>query len=487
MTFEQYYEKNEKKFLADLAQLIAIPGVVSEPSGEDAPFGRKVKESLECILNLGANLGFHVKNVDNCVGEITMGEGRHLLGILCHADVVDAGAGWNTEPFTAVNDGEYLYGRGAVDDKGPLISCLYAMKYLKEQNLIPDDIKVRMIVGTDEEANWLSITKYLQTKPEIPEISIVPDASFPVIFCEKGLINLTLTIPVVSKSILPQENRLSFSIEYLSGGERVNVVAAEANCILSCDRENADLTEVVSDINRISQKWDAAISVKLLGDGKLSISAEGKAAHAMTPEKGINAISYIMMLLYSLSQCDRYYFIQEDLLASFRKYFGLEFDGASLGIKASDEESGELTVNIGLMEMQGNRLQLGLNLRYPVTDTFKRISSAVEAVCKKENAAVEYGVCMSPIFFERSSQIVKTLTEVYRKCTGDVNSEPVSLGGATYARAIPNAIAFGPVFPGQEELAHEANECFALNDYRRITEIYAEALLALGKLLVKNH
>ena len=478
--FHDFYEKNEKQLIENLIRLIQIPSVAGSgaDSGSDpgAPFGKDVQEALQYMLSLGAEMGFAVRSIGGYVGEITMGEGDHLIGILCHADVVDAGSGWNTNAFDGTIIDGRLYGRGAIDDKGPMISCLYAMKYIQEQNLLPGDTRIRMIIGTDEEENWISMKEYLKRDPEIPEVSIVPDANFPVIFCEKGLINLKLRFPFAAEK---DGIGLCVSIESLSGGERPNVVAAESRCVLSCASPAFDPQDMLACLHQISERWPAKVCVEDLGGGRIRITVSGKPAHAMTPEKGINAISYMLMLLYHLTQTGTYHIPQAEALRTFARYFSLEYNGASLGICCQDDDSGSLTVNVGLMELQSSALVLQLNIRYPVSETFAAISAAVTRICCQAGASAEYGVCMDPVRFRRDSAVIQKLMAVYQRCSGDTSSEAISLGGATFARAIPGAVAFGPVFPDQEELAHEANEYFALSDYRRITEIYAEALLSL--------
>ncbi|MCI9640865.1 dipeptidase PepV [Anaerotruncus sp. 80] len=476
--FDEYYKEKEAELLRDICDSIAIPSIAQEDDGQGNPFGRSVTKCLEHILERGAALGFQTDNVDNYVGEITMGSGEHLIGILCHADVVDAGTGWNTEPFSAVvADGE-LYGRGSIDDKGPMMCCLYAMDYIQRNQLLPDNTRIRMIIGTDEEENWLSIDKYLKENPEIPEISIVPDANFPVISCEKGLINVAMTVPVTCNN-KESDNRILLKLESLSGGERANVVAASASCSIISTDEKYDCCKLAEAVKQLGRKLHVPVTVAIAGS-KLTIKLEGKAAHAMTPEKGINAISYLMELLFRLTSDEEYVFAQQNVLEFYHRYLGLSYNGEGMNLAWSDEDSGNLTVNVGLLTLTALNLDVIINLRYPVTKRFEEVEAALAMVCEESGAFMKFGVCMNPIYFDKNSSIVRQLMSVYQESTGDMVSQPISLGGATFARAIPNAIAFGPVFPDQEELAHEANEHYRVADYKRITEIYVKALLKLS-------
>lgn len=476
--FDKYFEEKETELLRDICESIAIPSIAGAPDGKENPFGKEVTACLEHILNRGGALGFQINNIDNYVGEITIGSGEHLIGILCHADVVDAGAGWDTDPFfAAVIDGE-LYGRGSIDDKGPMICCLYAMDYIQQNRLLPENVRIRMIIGTDEEENWISIDKYLKQNPEIPEISIVPDANFPVISCEKGLINGTISIPVSCRN-KKESSGILLKLESLSGGERPNVVAAGAGCCISSSDEKYDCNKLAEEIKKLGEKRNIPVTVNTEG-GQLEVKTEGKAAHAMTPEKGENAISYLMELLYELTAGEMYVFAQQNVLDFYHRYFGLTYNGEGMNLAWSDTDSGKLTVNVGMLTLNGLSMDVVINLRYPVTRRFEEVKNVLSEVCEESGANIKFGVCMDPIYFEKDSPIVSRLMEVYQESTGDMVSQPISLGGATFARAIPNAIAFGPVFPDQEELAHEANEHYSVTDYKRITEIYIKALLKLS-------
>lgn len=465
-----FFQENEEQMLQDLIGLIRIPGIAGAREGREHPFGKAVTESLHYVMSLAAKMGFDVKNYDNYVAELSIGQGKHVIGILCHVDVVDAGDGWQTEPFDGVIRDGRLYGRGSIDDKGPLVSCLYGMKYIKERGLLPEGYKIMMIVGTDEEENWNSIHYYLDQNPELPEISIVPDGNFPLIFCEKGLMNFEFLAPF-------DEAGLGNGIEIvaLEGGERANVVPAHALCKLHSGKKDYRFEPEMEYLRKQCGEWNLPVELNVEGE-LLTIQVKGKAAHAMTPQKGLNAFSYLMKLLKGLADRNHR---ECRVLNFYDQYIGIAYDGSGLGCSCSDEDSGALTVNVGIAEWKEGIFRCCINLRYPVTYTFEKIARNIKGIAVRENLQVKWGVCMDPVYFERESRLVTTLMEVYRECTGDRDTEPIALGGATYARAIPNAIAFGPVFPDQEELAHEANEFFAIADYRRIMEIYVKAILRL--------
>lgn len=165
---------------------------VQEPAKEGKPFGDGPAEALQYFLNLGKELGFEVKNFDNYAGTIEFGEGEETVGILGHVDVVPEGEGWTYPPYSAtIADGK-IFGRGTLDDKGPSMVCLYAMKAIKDSG-VKLSRKVRMIIGANEETGSLCMEHYFNTlKQPQPTLAFTPDSSFPVTFAEKGIVRVKL-------------------------------------------------------------------------------------------------------------------------------------------------------------------------------------------------------------------------------------------------------------------------------------------------------
>ncbi len=215
----QFIEENLSKMLQDLITWVNIPSILQEPC-PGAPFGSGIGEALDFMENLARSMGFTTKNYEGYALEITAGTGDFLIGILGHADVVPVSEDWDTNPFAAqIIDGK-LVGRGVMDDKGPMMSCLYAMKYLQDHQLIPHDKQIRMIVGTDEEELWRGITYYKEHANRLPQVGFTPDGDFPVIYAEKGLLDFDLCYPVIATST-------PYQLEYLVGGQSRNSVPSQ--------------------------------------------------------------------------------------------------------------------------------------------------------------------------------------------------------------------------------------------------------------------
>ncbi|MCI8647925.1 MAG: Sapep family Mn(2+)-dependent dipeptidase [Firmicutes bacterium] len=433
-------QEEREALLRDVKALVEIPTVYSQESSPGAPFGKEVAKGLEFVLELAQSFGFETKNYDGYMGEITIGQRgseTFTVGILCHVDVVAAGEGWETPPFEALLKEGKLYGRGSSDDKGPLIGTLYAMKHIQEKSLLPEDVSVKLLVGTNEEELWQDIPYYLDHAEQLPDVSIVPDAFFPLINCEKGLYDFDL---VYRRREKPSG---SLIIEEIHGGSGRNVVPAECIC-------------------RLKQEGE---------ENLIELKTTGKSAHAMAPEKGENAIRQMIRCLALTT---------EDEFAAACGTLLDDYYGEAAGFACEDAESGKLTCNFGTIRTEGDCIQLECNVRYPASLPFETIEAQIKKAFSPAGFQVEYVDKLPPIYFPKDSLLVKTLMEVYRRCTGDMESQPLSMGGATYARAIPKAVGFGAILPHEEEVAHQPNEFIAVESLLQAAELIYEAILALS-------
>lgn len=461
MTIHEFIKKNRNAIVSDVIELVNIPTVFSEDGGSGHPFGAEVDRGLKWILQRAEDFGMKTRNFDGYAGEITIGDGPFMIGVLAHEDVVPAGEGWDTDPFDAVVKNGKIYGRGSGDDKGPLISSLYAMKYLMDEGRIPEGVSLRMIVGTNEEESWGGINYYTAHVDRLPDYSIVPDGYFPLIYCEKGLVDFDI------KTSLFDDEAADIEVSGLYGGSGRNVVPGKAGCTLVCRAGN--VLEIAAKLNDF-----AGVRAECDGD-RILVTVQGKSTHAMSPEKGINAISRLM---YGLGELACTLSIG-DFVERYNRYIAMDYNGDKFGCGFEDQLSGKTTFNIGTLYCEGGQIVLQANLRYPASMEKEEVVSAIKKTCSQADFIYVEKEYLPPVYTEPDSDFVIKLMEVYRKVTGDEENEAFAIGGATYARAIPNAVAFGPLFPYEEELAHEANEFLAVDSLEKMTWIFAEGLEAL--------
>jgi succinyl-diaminopimelate desuccinylase len=493
MDYKEIIKKYENEAIETLRKLVQIPSVLGE-SKTDAPFGTQIAEAFHYMLNLGEAAGFDVKNIDNIAGHIDFkGSSEKILGIPVHLDVVPANEeGWTDDPFSGKIKDNILYGRGTTDNKNAVIAIFYALKALKEAEFMPKDT-VRVILGLDEETGWEGIYKYLETVGT-PNYGFAPDADFPVINGEKGILTFNLAMKLEGANVSFEDG--SFEILRLSGGQAPNMVADHARVVLksnnlrlktaSLNRKNAkkakvDITQYYLNILHYIDKYKKETGMDISGSvrGKnIEIIAKGISAHGSTPEKGLNAIAILMDFLKGVS-------ISSDRTTEFIRFFNeaisFETDGASLDINFEDDVSGKLILNVGQIIMDKSAILLTLNIRYPITISSDEIFLKIEQQLTNTQMGIVRGSEQLPIYSEVDSEFIQTLTSVYSECTGDTKSKPFTIGGGTFARIIPNAVAYGPRFPHNDETMHQRNEHLNLDDFIKSIYIYAEAIKRLSE------
>lgn len=443
-----------KSLIEDLKGLIQIESVIDE-SDMDYPYGKNIDDALNYILELGSKFGLQTKNLDGQVGLIEYGDGEEAVGILVHCDVVPAGTGWETPPFELVKKEGKLFGRGVIDDKGPIIACLHGMKALKDTG-IKLNRKIQMIIGTDEETLWRGINRFIEHE-KIPELGFTPDGNFPLIYAEKGILDFDLTYQFQSLMLSKDVKLIT-----LNGGMSRNSVCDSCEMKLQCEENVLEI--IHEDLINHDFEYDHRSKI-------LTISLKGKSSHAMSPEKGVNVIPLAMRLLSKIS-CDKVFEEFVDLIDMYGEKIKCDFE---------DDVSGKLTMNPGLISLKGNVLKINFNIRYPVTDDSNEI---VRKVSDSFGGLLRFDLVdhLKPLYVPKSSGIIKTLMKVYQEHTGDYDNEPIAIGGGTYARVLSNVVSFGPVMPNQEELAHEANEYIEERSLYELVSIYKDAMIALSEL-----
>lgn len=411
------------EIIKNLSEILKINSTKSSPAA-GAPFGEGAKRALDFFLSLAKKMGFKTKNYDGYAGEVTFGRGKGFA-VLAHLDVVPAGGGWTHEPFGGEIDYENrrIWGRGAMDDKGPAVCALYALKALADEGFKPRR-KIKLIVGCDEESGSGCIA-YYKKHGKMPAEGFSPDADFPVIYAEKGILSLKLKFTAGG------------SFTGLAGGERPNMVCDKCSVLAPLDTEKAEKLNLISTGGKI---------VSL-----------GKSAHGSTPEKGVNAIAPIL------------------------KYLGLDevYDalfGTCFNLKYLKDETGNLTFSPNVIEQSGDEICVTCDVRYPATLTADEVLKPVE----QSGIGFEIIHHQPPLYNDKDCFLIKTLCEVYNEVSGK-KLEPIAIGGGTYARALKCGAAFGPEEDGEESTIHQADEYITFEKIERCFKIYKLALERLTK------
>lgn len=459
-------EKYKENIITDTQQLLRIKSVLDPATASaQAPFGAGIDEALKYLLEKGKNDGFAVKNVDGYAGHIEWGEGEKIVGVLCHVDVVPEGDGWTSDPYGAeIKDGKII-ARGALDDKGPTIAAYYALKIVKELKL-PLKKRTRIIIGTDEESKWRCVKHYFDHE-KMPDVGFAPDADFPIIFAEKGIAD------IIFKGDMREDNSddKQLLLRSFQSGHRLNMVPDAATAAIVNWQEDAEIIDRYTQFLR-----DNRLEGEAKRDGEnLLLTVIGKSAHAMEPKAGINAglklVSFLKELTFQQSAND---FIQ--FLAA---YFADDTRGNALGVAAADDISGELTVNVGIMEYSASTGgTIGIDIRYPVALQGKQLLPPLTEKAKEFSYHIATFDDSPAHHVDKTDPFIQTLARVYEEQTRN-KAEFLAIGGGTYARALKKGVAFGPVFPGREDVAHQKDEYIYIEDLLKATAIYAQAIYEL--------
>lgn len=451
-------------YVADLKTLVSIDSSRDDSlATEDYPLGPGPAKALAAFLDIAKRDGFTVKNLDNLAGYVEYGSGDQTLAILGHADVMPAGKGWHTDPFTLTAKDGNLYGRGTSDDKGPALAAYYGLRMLKDQGIDPK-MTIRFIIGTDEESDWTGMNHYLAVEPA-PTLGFSPDAEFPLINGEKG--NVTF------ETHLKGTNGGTLTLDEFDSGLRMNMVPRDAEATVTTENAAGLTTAFNAFVEQAPITGEATTTGQ-----QVHFHVVGKAAHGMEPKNGINAGTYLATFLAN-----------HDFGGDARNFLTLlatklhdDSRAHKLGLAYTDKVMGDLTMNVGIMTFKAQEGGLiNTNFRYPTGTGAAQILAGLQAATAGMDAQVEQGREMVPHYVDPSDPIVATLMDVYRQQTGDLTAQPEVVGGGTYGRLMKRGVAFGALFPGTQDTMHQADEFQPEADLLKAMAIYGQAEYELTK------
>lgn len=451
------------ELISSTQELVRIKSVEGE-AREGMPFGEGLAQALDKALEISRRLGFNTVNLDGYIGYAEYGEGEDYVAVLGHLDVVPEGSGWLHPPYGAeIHDGK-MYGRGTMDDKAPIMAALYGLRAVADSGLELSK-RVRIIFGTNEETSCADMPYYFKTE-KAPVAGFTPDADYPIIYGEKGI--------TIFNAVKTLENKCTDSVivKSIKGGQRENMVPDYCEALVQT--KNAE--EVIEAAEDFKSRTSFDVTAESNGD-EVIIKSAGVSAHGSTPQLGKNAIMQMLAFLgeLPLGNCDL-----ADYIAFFNRHVGFETDGKSMGIGLEDKESGKLSFNVGTITMDSESVSIGLNLRYPVTFRYEDMMEPLSEKLEKLGVTVENMTHQEPLFFPADHQLIKSLQKVYSEQTG-MEAELIAIGGGTYAKEMPNIVAFGPAFPGRPDVVHQANEYIELEELVLNAKIYGHAIYELAK------
>ncbi len=430
MSLNEIILRNKDQLIEDILHVVKFESVKG-PALPGMPEGEKVNEVLETVLALGEERGFKTRNLGGHSGYIEYGEGEDYVAVLGHLDVVPVGEGWTKSPQGEIS-GDKIYGRGTMDDKGPMMAAFHGLMAIKEENLKLTH-RIRLIFGTSEETGGDDIRNYLKTEKQ-PISGFTPDAEFPAIHAEMGILVIKIS------------KEMGTPLVSVQGGQAVNMVP------------------------------DYAYATFMENGEERTLRMDGVSAHGSTPEKGKNAISMLLSQLVEEKALESI----KDTLSVLEYNLCRDLDGKNLGVDFRDDPSGKLILNTGIIKLEEGKLETYINIRYPVTIEKDQVITQIEKTFRAAGFTVDTVGHDGPLYYEKSDPMIKKLMAVYEKETGD-QREPLAIGGGTYAKMMKNIVAFGPQLPGREDTIHQLDEYAFTEDLLTCAKIYAHAMAELAK------
>ena len=423
--------------LADLTRFVSIP---SESDNSEA-----LATAIDFIVTLSEDMGFVTKSCcDGQVAVVELGQGHENLGILSHVDVVPPGdlEEWDTPPYEATIKGDKIFGRGTLDDKGMIIASLYAMKAVLELSKVNNKSlkkKVQLILGTQEEVEWTDMDAYVAEYP-LPDYGFSPDGEYPICNIEKGCADYTLEFDV---------------------------------------NDNCNQLHTVSIDCGIMQNSVPAKAVAMLSDGR-EVIATGKTVHSCQPELGENALFNLYDKLTALGVVENKLMkLLKEISGSFSSIYGKE-----LGLYSESEYyQGEFVhrnvFSPTIFKAENGKAILNINCRFPYGESEAKLLSKIEEFAQRNHGKVTEVYAMPAVFVSKEKPFLKVFAKAYEEVTGLTNEFTLAHGGS-YAKAMPNIVSWGPIFPGEEDTCHEANEYISIDSLIKNSEIFAYSIAKIA-------
>lgn len=472
------YEADEsKKLVPMLVEVIRFPTYEQNPKAH--------ADQKAWLMKTAKSFGFESRDAGKITEiELPGPEGAPVLGLVIHGDVQRAEASaWSFPPFEGkVADG-YVFGRGAADDKGPLIQALLAMKALRDSEL-PRTHTIRLLVGSEEESAAGEIAEYLKDH-QAPDYSLVLDSEFPVVVGEKAWdgVGIEADISNVTGGV-----RKRWVVESVDAGLSPSIVPDRAEIVLrwSAERLHVYWDKLVKNLAQARMPEGTRLETKVEGD-RLRVTVYGKSAHAgVNIAGGRNALVALARALEGELPAGG----ADDLFA-FARMAGQDVYGTGLGLTTEDPLWGRYAVNVATLKQSKDdpsKAILYINLRRTPPRTGPEAKAYYEKLLQDFNLRHTGGLRIvpevswfsdEPLVFDPNAKIVRTLMDIYARATGE-KPKPAISGGGTYAKRLPNSIAFGMWFPGKPYPGHDVDEKIPIADLERGARVLVHAITELA-------
>ncbi|QYK00018.1 dipeptidase [Shewanella psychrotolerans] len=446
---------------------VAVDGLTPDTNPEFIKFKLQLKRLSE---QLGLDYADH-----GYVVLIGLGESERKLGIITHGDVQPADPKlWHKSPYELdiTTTPGLLIGRGTEDDKGPIVTAMYAMKAIKDKGLSLDR-RIELMVYMAEESDWGPLKAFLKGFTPA-DINITIDAEYPVVTAEKGWSEIRFLIPNSETGI----EATGPSLLTFSGGSFASQVPQQATATLI--NIDANLLEKIKQRSELQR----GMRYQFISDGdKLTIMADGKSVHSSTPEDGVNAVTHLAAILAGFSWPKN----QASLTQSFiSQMIGLGVYAELFGdIAYSDDFMGKMTLAPTVVNSTEKGAEVVMNLRRPLGKSAELLERQTQEALKEWQQA--HGVTLQqvetywgePKLMDKAPHLT-TLLSVFGYFARVKAPKPIAIGGSTNSKLFPNALSFGPAMPGVEYTGHSEHEFITHEQFMLNLKMYTAAFVELA-------
>lgn len=478
---------NQQAVLSALEKMVELPTVRDD---KVAPHQSPAIIAFGTLVEgMAREFGLVYRNVDNRIFEVRLpGSGSEEFGILTHADVVPVVAdewvledGRKLDPFKVTRVGDFLYGRGTIDDKGSIAATLQAMKAVKDSGL-PLARGIRLMIETTEETGGDAM-KYYREKTPLPDYNIVLDSKYPAVVAEKGSGALKVMFP------LEAADPAATAITTMAGAAAANAVPQTATATLKGGDLAAAAARLEAARAAFMRKYEHQggkfeIDVAKSADA-VAVKVTGVSAHGSRPEEGVNPLPRLGLFLREsgVALADNHY---AKALRYLDELFGIGYLGEKMNVGYRDDFMGPLTMSPNLIRERDGKLEVTANVRMPRGNTPEALTRTVTAKIDDWAAASKVKV---EVAYDQGNWMARdpkgawlsTLLNIFGDTTG-LEAKPVPTAGSTTAKLMPNAINFGPAMPGKKYTAHNAKEYKEVPDLDADLQMFTEMLVRIGNL-----
>jgi succinyl-diaminopimelate desuccinylase len=458
-----------------LLEVLRFPTVAGNDAARDA--------QQAWVRRTGAALGLAVRDA-GLVTEVELAgpAGAPVLGLVAHGDVQPVSESeWSVPPFAGVEKDGVVYGRGAADDKNAIVQAMLAMAALRDSGAARS-YTLRLLVGSDEESSNEDFRSYLKDHAA-PDLSLVLDSAFPAVVGEKAWTAYTVTAAQAFELRAPARGQAGYALASLEAGLAPSIVPSRAQAVLQWQGPPDGAAAAFAALQAVAVP--AGYRLALEGSAqRVHLTVAGRAAHAgVNIEGGRNALVLLARVLQ-----DRLLDAPAAELLRFAGAAGADLYGTGLGLDQVDPVWGRYAVNVAMLQADAkepSRLTLTINIRALPQLWGEPLHAFLDERLARFNA--QHGEQFSsggffadaPLVIDTHAKLVERLMADYARATGTAAPWAIS-GGGTYAKRLPNAIAFGMWFPGKPYPGHDVDEQISVEDLQRGTRVLIETLADLA-------